>query len=123
MTNERHIRLGRGFLKTMREKHNDQWIDIKQTIEDPRISELFRDITREEIDDALMRVDRMNSPDLLKNETKLHDETFAEYTTPRSGYCKRKKLDDTKRPSGKQENQDNETPTHQAGEEKPKETP
>ena len=92
MANERHIRLGRGILKTLREKNNDQWADIRQIIGDPQISDFFGDIAREEIDDALMRIGRMISPDALKIETQLNDETSVEYSKSTSGDCKRERL-------------------------------
>ena len=106
---------------TLREKRSDQWVDIEQIAGNPEIFEFCGDITREEIDGALMRIGRMNSPDALKIETKLNAETSVEYIKSNPGNCKRKKFGADKRPDeGNQTNQDNETPTHQAGEEKEK---
>ena len=88
MTNERHIRLGRGIIKALQEKRKDQSVDTEQIVGDPRISEFPGDAAGEEIYDALMHIGRMNSPDSLKIETKLDDETSVEYTKSNSGNCK-----------------------------------
>ena len=85
MENGRNIRLRRGILKTLREKHNALWIDINQLIGDPEIFEFFGDIVREEIDGASMKIDRSNSPDAIKIEKRLNDETSVEYMKSNSG--------------------------------------
>ena len=75
MTNERRKQLGRGIPKTLRQKHNDQWIDIEQIIYDPQIFEFAGVVAREEIDGATTHIDRKDPPDALKIVSKLNDET------------------------------------------------
>ena len=80
MTNEWRRPLGRGILKILRGKQNDQWADIKQIIADPEIPAFFGDIARKEIDDATGHIGRKNTHDTIRLATKLNDATSVEHT-------------------------------------------
>ena len=104
---------------TLREKHNDQRIDIKQIVGDPRIFEFPGHIARGEIDEAIMRIDCENPPHPLKIETELNEDTSVESTRSNSGNCKRAKPGAGERPNSEkcEANQDNEHPIRNSGEE------
>ena len=89
-TNERRIQLGRGILRTLRQKHNDQWSDIHQIINGPQISEFFGEIERGGIDTAETYISRKNVTDIPKIETKTNEETAVEYSKSNAEHCKRK---------------------------------
>ena len=54
----RHIRIGRLVLETLRTDQRDQWVDMQQSAEDPKLYEYFGDIERAELGDEVQYVNR-----------------------------------------------------------------
>ena len=117
-TNERCKQLGRCILKTIRERRNDQRVDIEQIIDDPQIFEFFGDAARAAIDISMTHIARKHTPDSPKIETKLNDEKSVEYIESNSENSKRKKPDIGSCPNRDEEAyRDNKTRALEDGEE------
>ena len=90
-TSERYIQLGRAILRAMRQNPNDQWIDIHQIINGPKLFEFPGGVTRGEIDTSATYINRKNATDTPKIETKANEDTSVEYNKSNSANCKRRK--------------------------------
>ena len=89
-TSERHIQLGRGILRALRKKRNDQWIDIHRLINETQLFEFFGEIARGEIDTSATYINRENATGTANIETKTNEETSVQYIKSNSDWCIRK---------------------------------